>query len=328
MRWPHSFEPLEKTSKGFNWNCSSSGTEIEETGSCSEIDTSAYTYVVGRIEKCLEEMDDTKLESAHGMPPTLLEQVKELRVSMIQQLKKQRDGPDGQVLSAYALIDVLKQLEAVEGHAESDASSLPEEERKELRDEVDRLQANLEHVQYVMEEIPLLSKFSHSVGVLSDRYLNLLQDLNGKLSDNEQNQELRERMNNMETQHAAEVKALRSQLSTFMNTTVAANVLPMDAVAPVDAVAFIDEEDQGEVLRNKMEEMERQHIAVVRALQSQLDALMATNAVPAGSYSRHVRKTTRSPELLVQESESSVIEAEILGHLSHWPTFLNRNSRS
>lgn len=46
------------------------GTEIEESGSCSEIDTSAYTYVVGRIETCLEEIDDnTKLDSARHCKP-------------------------------------------------------------------------------------------------------------------------------------------------------------------------------------------------------------------------------------------------------------------
>jgi hypothetical protein len=314
----HIRSSLSKNMKRLQLELQFIGTEIKETGSCSEIDTSAYTYVVGRIEKCLEEMDEnTKLDSAHCKPPTLLEQVKELRVSMITQLKKQRDGPDEKVLSANALVDVLKQLEAVERNAELDTLSLHDEERKELRDEVDRLQANLEHVQYVIEEIPLLSKFSHSVGVLSDLYLNLLQYLDAKLSEDEQNRELRERMEIMEKQHADEVKAIRSQLNTFMNTTVAANVLSTETLAPVDVIAFIDEEDQGEVLRNKIEEMEREHVAVVGALQSQLDTLMASipaaaNAVPEDSISGSLEEMTRSQELLVQETEFSVIDAEIV----------------
>lgn len=69
---------------------------------------------------------------------------------------KQRGGPDEKVLSVYALIDVLKQLEAVESNVELDTLSLHDEERKERRDEVDRLQANLEHVQYVIEESPTI----------------------------------------------------------------------------------------------------------------------------------------------------------------------------
>jgi hypothetical protein len=315
----HIRSSLSKNLKRLQLELQFIGTEIEESGSCSEIDTSAYTYVVGRIETCLEEIDDNnKLDSArHCKPPTLLEQVKELRVSMITQLKKQRGGPDEKVLSAYALIDVLKQLEAVESNVELDTLLLHDEERKELRDEVDRLQANLEHVQYVIGEIPLLSKFSHSVGVLSDLYLNLLQYLDAKLSENEQNRELRERMEIMEKQHADEVKALRSQLNTFMNTTVAANVLSTETLAPVDVVAFIDEEDKGEVLRNKIEEMEREHVAVVGALQSQLDTLMASipaaaNAMAEDSISGSLEEMTRSQELLVQETESSVIDAEIV----------------
>lgn len=121
----------------------------------------------------------------------------------------------------------------------------------------------------------------------------------------------------MEKQHADEVKALRSQLNTFMNTTVVANVLSMETLAPVDVVAFIDEEDKGEVLRNKIEEMEREHVAVVGALQSQLDTLMASipaaaNAMPEDSISGSLEEMTRSQELLVQETEFSVIDAEIV----------------
>lgn len=209
--------------------------DIEENASTSDLDTTNYEHLVGKLAKSLDENVDLIIDCTRDKPPTLLERVKELCADMAEQLERQKEG-DKESAYIYALFDVLKQLELFIYDVDIE-TSLREEDCKEFRDEVDTLRQNLENTKYVLKDMPLVSELPHDLDRLNDRYLSLIKEADRKHSQYEQREVLRRKLEEMERQreemerkHAAEVEALQTQLDTFMSTTVAAAVIAVDSV--------------------------------------------------------------------------------------------------
>ena len=208
--------------------------DIEENESTSNLDTDTFDYLVNKLATSLEEKAHLMVDSSRDEPPTMLEQVKELHADMLEHLKRQQEGAiKTESASIYALVDVLKQLDQIVNDAESEKLSLQEYEFPEFREIVEQLRADLEDTKHVLEDIPNASRLSHDVCSLSDRYLLLLQDMNRKHNASGESEAMQQKMEEMERQHAAEVEALRAQLNAFMTTTIAANVVAVEAVASV-----------------------------------------------------------------------------------------------
>jgi hypothetical protein len=206
--------------------------DIEENDSTSNLDTDTFNYLCNKLTMSLEEKIHLMMNSSRDEPPTMLEQISELHADMLEQLKRQQEGnTKTESVSIYALIDVLKQLDQLVDDAKSETLSLQEYEFPEFRESVNKLRADLEDTKHILEDIPHASWLSHDVCSLSDRYLLLLQDMNRKHNACGESEAMQQRIEEMERQHAAEVEALRAQLNAFMNTTVAANVIAVEAVA-------------------------------------------------------------------------------------------------
>ena len=91
--------------------------DIEETGSTQNLETSNYEYLVNELAMSMEEKIALITDSSRVEPPSMLEQVKELRADMMDQVKRQRGQVITESASMHALVDVLKQLEQVEYNA-------------------------------------------------------------------------------------------------------------------------------------------------------------------------------------------------------------------
>jgi hypothetical protein len=137
--------------------------DIEETGSTQNLETSNYEYLVNGLAISMKDRVSLIADSSRVKAPSILEQVKELRVDMIDQVRRQR----GQVLtesaSMHALVDVLRQLEQVECNVKLNLS-LVEQDYYEFRDEIQKLSHILEQARCVMCGIPFLSPFSQMLG--------------------------------------------------------------------------------------------------------------------------------------------------------------------
>ena len=89
--------------------------------------------------------------------------------------------------------------------------------------------------------ISFLSPLSQNVGILNDRYLRLLQDMDRKqTSEHDDGESWREKLEELERQHAAEVEALQSQLNACLNTPVATNVVAVDSLTKKEKEQEID----------------------------------------------------------------------------------------
>ncbi len=204
--------------------------DIEETGSTQNLETSNYEYLVNGLAISMKDKVSLIADSSRVEAPSILEQVKELRADMIDQVRRQR----GQVLtesaSMHALVDVLRQMEQVECNVKLNLS-LVEQDYYEFRDEIQKLSHILEQARRVMCGVPFLSPLSQNVGILNDRYLRLLQDMDRKqTAENDDGESWRQKLEELERQHAAEVEALQSQLDACLNTPVATNVVAVDSV--------------------------------------------------------------------------------------------------
>jgi len=207
--------------------------DIEKTGSTQDliVNTSNYEFLVEKAAEVLKEKAVLTINQSRDERPTALEQVKELRsdvVKLLSQIEEQKEGHAAKSVPVYALVDVLKQLDQAKACANQDDKSLLDLNcRQEFQEEVDKLQLDLERVQHKITRVPGVAKFSRDVGKLNDGYSSLLQELKQDNYKNE-SEALRKKIEEMEKQHAAEVEALRSQLNTFMCTTVAADAVAAD----------------------------------------------------------------------------------------------------
>jgi hypothetical protein len=202
--------------------------DIEETGSTQGLDTSKYQSVADKLATSLDNgvgaTSDTS--NSRDKTPSFLEQIRELRSDMIEQLGRHARGGS---VGLYALVDILKQLEQVQNTAKLPLPSFTEEDYGDLQGEVDTLCLHLGDVQNALMNIPAFSETSYNVSALRERYLLLTQDMRQRVISEQENEELRRKIVEIERQHAAEVEALRAQLDTFMSTTVAANVVAVNA---------------------------------------------------------------------------------------------------
>jgi hypothetical protein len=206
--------------------------DIEENDSTSNLDTDTFNYLCNKLTMSLEEKCHLMMNSSRDEPPTMLEQISELHADMLVQLKRQQEGnTKTESVSIYALIDVLKQLDQLVDDTKSEKLSLQEYEFPEFRETVNKLRADLEDAKHILEDIPHASRLCHDVCSLSDRYLLLLQDMNRNYNACGESEAMQQKMEEMERQHAAKVEALRAQLNAFMNTTVAAEAVAVEAVA-------------------------------------------------------------------------------------------------
>jgi len=208
--------------------------DIEKIGSTKGIDTLVYENLVQWAETTVEAKISLVIDNARTEPPSLLEQLTELHVDMVrlaQVVKQQQEGAAVGPVPAYALNDVLKQLEQVKASAEQDESSW-EQDYQEFHDEINRLQKDLQSVQSTMVNVT-----SCDVMKLNTGFSSLKQDMERKHFEHtarakQGEEDLRKRIDLLERQHAAQVEALQAQLSAFMSTTVAAGAVSPSPTGP------------------------------------------------------------------------------------------------
>jgi hypothetical protein len=270
--------------------------DIEEIGSTQGLDTSKYQPLADKLATSLDNgVGATYSDSSDSRDetPSVLEQIRELRSDMVEQLGRHAKGGS---IGLYALVDILKQLEQVQNSVELPLPSFTEEVFGELQGEVDTLCLHLGDVENALMDIPAFSETSHNVSALRERYLRVTQDMGQRVISEQENEVLRRKIAEIERQHAAEVEALRAQLDTFMRTTVATNVVAVNA-------------------DGSLEERERGRIREQETSSSVIEAEVVGTSVGNGNMST---MTAIAEPVAVNASESRRVVA---------PTGINRHDQ-